>query len=305
MLPIGENIRKLRIERAITQEQLAERLHITSQAVSKWENQTTQPDIGLLAEIAAYFGVTIDELFKTNMRAYPNAAARLVAIYETDRTEENFRRAMDALGKMAARGEMAPRHEMLSAYLYRLRALEYERIAEDGLRKAIGMLESARASEYDFYAAHKQLIKLLAHTGRSMESIETYRKQIEREPDVKEWYVLMQIACEMAGELELERETIASGRARFPDDPELMLCEAAALQADERYEEAIAMAERAFVADPEMAPCMFLHLECLTKLGRTGDACDQWRRIADWLWARGFDVDARWAEGEMRKLRNA
>ena len=63
-LNIGENIRKLRSENQVTQEQLANHLLISCQAVSKWENNVSTPDITLIPVIAEYFDVQIDELFK-------------------------------------------------------------------------------------------------------------------------------------------------------------------------------------------------------------------------------------------------
>ena len=62
-MKIGENIRALRLQKGLTQEQVAQQQGETYQAVSKWENGTNTPDIGLLPEIAALFGVTIDALF--------------------------------------------------------------------------------------------------------------------------------------------------------------------------------------------------------------------------------------------------
>lgn len=60
---IGKNIRQLRIRQQITQEQLARALGVSFQTVSKWETEVTFPDILLLPRIAAYFGISIDELF--------------------------------------------------------------------------------------------------------------------------------------------------------------------------------------------------------------------------------------------------
>ena len=61
-LRIAENIKRLRQEGQLTQAQLAERLGVSYQAVSRWENETTYPDIELLPAIAALFGVTVDYL---------------------------------------------------------------------------------------------------------------------------------------------------------------------------------------------------------------------------------------------------
>jgi len=61
-MTIGENIRRLRRERDITQEELAERLCITAKAVSQWENSRTSPDISQIPALCSIFNVTSDEL---------------------------------------------------------------------------------------------------------------------------------------------------------------------------------------------------------------------------------------------------
>ncbi len=61
-LSISKNIRRLRREKNITQETLAELLGVSTQAVSKWEREETYPDITMLIPLASYFGVSIDEL---------------------------------------------------------------------------------------------------------------------------------------------------------------------------------------------------------------------------------------------------
>ena len=62
-MTIGKNIAELRKNSNMTQEQLAEILGVSSQSVSKWENDTTMPDIMLLPTIAGCFNITVDELY--------------------------------------------------------------------------------------------------------------------------------------------------------------------------------------------------------------------------------------------------
>lgn len=62
---IGKNIKKLRKERGLTQEELAELLGVSFQAVSKWENESGMPDISQVIPLANVFGVTTDTLFGT------------------------------------------------------------------------------------------------------------------------------------------------------------------------------------------------------------------------------------------------
>lgn len=67
---IGNKIKDLRLKKGVTQEGLAEMLGVTSQAVSKWENDNTYPDILLLPKLAIYFGISIDELFALTDEAH-------------------------------------------------------------------------------------------------------------------------------------------------------------------------------------------------------------------------------------------
>ncbi len=61
-LYLGENIRNLRKKADLTQEQLAERLGVTYQSVSRWENGTSYPDLELIPAIAGVFSVSTDAL---------------------------------------------------------------------------------------------------------------------------------------------------------------------------------------------------------------------------------------------------
>ncbi|MBO4534714.1 MAG: DUF3808 domain-containing protein [Clostridia bacterium] len=62
-MEIGSKIKQLRNKMGLTQEQLAERLTISPQSVSKWENGLTMPDVMLLPALSEVLGVSIDELF--------------------------------------------------------------------------------------------------------------------------------------------------------------------------------------------------------------------------------------------------
>lgn len=62
VLNFSENITRLRREKKLTQEQLADFVGVTKASVSKWETKQSMPDILLLPQLAAFFDVTIDEL---------------------------------------------------------------------------------------------------------------------------------------------------------------------------------------------------------------------------------------------------
>ena len=62
MTKISKNIKRLRNTQNISQEALAEKLFISRQAVSSWENDRTQPDIEMIGKLADVFNVSIEEL---------------------------------------------------------------------------------------------------------------------------------------------------------------------------------------------------------------------------------------------------
>lgn len=66
---LGENIKRLRREKELTQETLAEFLGVTFQSISNWERGESFPDITMLPEIAGFFKVSVDELLGVNRAA--------------------------------------------------------------------------------------------------------------------------------------------------------------------------------------------------------------------------------------------
>ena len=63
-MTIGKRIALLRKEKGLTQEELATHMGVSPQAVSKWENDQTCPDISALPKLARLLGVTVDELLE-------------------------------------------------------------------------------------------------------------------------------------------------------------------------------------------------------------------------------------------------
>ena len=62
MNDVAKNIKKIRTESGMTQEDLAEKMFVTRQTISNWETGKSQPDIETLTELAEVFSVTVDDL---------------------------------------------------------------------------------------------------------------------------------------------------------------------------------------------------------------------------------------------------
>ena len=61
-IKIGAFLKKLRKEKELTQEQLAEKLSVSGRTVSRWETGNNMPDIGMLIELADFYKVSIPEI---------------------------------------------------------------------------------------------------------------------------------------------------------------------------------------------------------------------------------------------------
>ena len=70
-MTIGKRIAALRREKNLKQDDLAQMLEVSPQAVSKWENDQTCPDISLLPKLAKILGVSVDELLSGKQEAQP------------------------------------------------------------------------------------------------------------------------------------------------------------------------------------------------------------------------------------------
>ncbi len=95
---IGNKIRELRKKHRLTQEQLADNIGVSFQAVSKWENDIALPDISLIPVIANYFGVSTDEVLCYDSTEKDNEIKNLVdKSYEFRETDpEEGRRILEA-----------------------------------------------------------------------------------------------------------------------------------------------------------------------------------------------------------------
>ena len=80
---LSEKIYKLRKKSGLSQEQLAEKLNVSRQAISKWESGTAVPESEKLITISDYFGVSVDYLLKDNEDNKTNTTA--------DTKEENLK----------------------------------------------------------------------------------------------------------------------------------------------------------------------------------------------------------------------
>ena len=99
-MTMGQIIKKLRKGRGFTQEELAERLGVTYQAISKWENNSGMPDISQIVPLATIFDVSTDFLFGVDRTSETEDALKIVSAannIQEDGKLETYLKAYDIL----------------------------------------------------------------------------------------------------------------------------------------------------------------------------------------------------------------
>lgn len=113
---IGENIKRLKKEKKVTQEKLAEVFNVTPAAVSKWENNETYPDITLLFPLSHFFGVTIDELMGYDYLAVEEEIKKVKSqIHDAWVIEKNWKKAKELT--IEAKNKYPNDYEIMVKYL--------------------------------------------------------------------------------------------------------------------------------------------------------------------------------------------
>lgn len=145
-LYIGENLKKLRLLKNVTQESLAEYLGVTFQAVSRWETGMTYPDIELLPDIARFFEVTLEELMGTesNDKRIEKILHECCLLRENDRAT--------ALVKLRALEREFPNNWKIKSQicftLAKTETADYEKMLPELRRYGYEALEHCRVKDY-------------------------------------------------------------------------------------------------------------------------------------------------------------
>jgi len=109
-MDFGANLKKLRKEKTLTQEELAECLNVSPQTVSKWENNLSMPDISVLPLLADYFGISLDALLLYNVdhrdKERKDFAKRIHDIAEGGNRAEAYKTLKESMGKWALSASM-------------------------------------------------------------------------------------------------------------------------------------------------------------------------------------------------------
>ncbi len=276
-MEIGKKIKQLRLNKGVTQEALANALGVTYQAVSRWENETTMPDISLLPQISVFFGVSIDELFEfTEESQYERIENMLNE--KSILSDSEFENAKYFLEKQLSRECENVNTIKLLAWLYAHRSKSSEIQAVEYAKKALNLGDTSKSMNnilrdaygsphtdwnyrnrhelIDFYYEHlktypddmrayRYLLPALIADGRTNEARELI-KNIRNKEKTELLYVFDVMILRREGKTNEAEKLLDDMIKQFPDIWYTWSIVADFKADDCKYEDAISCFEKAF-----------------------------------------------------------
>ncbi len=301
MNTLALNLRRLRQESQLTQEQAASRLGVSAQSVSRWETSVSLPDVMLLPEIARLYGVLVDDLFKPSPKGYENNALRLLAVFERTGKHEDFMAA-------SAEFEQLIRSGAATADDWRSYGVIHEYMVSTCTQKALEAYDHAlsmsRSSDPEmYYRTLRQKIQLRSRLGQGQACIAEQEASLKAHPDIAEEWICLAAAHFMASAYEQALHVCRQAIERFPEEGLLYVYAGDSFRALKRHEEALDAWETAARLDERFLDALYSTAQCQEELGRYNEACQTWMDIARRLNERGLEVEARWPEEMALKCR--
>ena len=329
-MDLGKKIRQLRLKAGMTQEQLADKLGLVPQSVSKWENAAALPDITTLPLLAEIFGASIDDLFDLTAEQRLNRIENRLDI-EADLPQEVFTEYEEFLKEQLSRGRDKKRPTELLAYLYWHRMDSFGRRACRYAKDAVQL----SPNEHGYHWILQKAAGAAAwdwNMSNHTDAVNFYRELAAENPDaVQPYYYLLDnlIADHRADEAEdvlnrisalkdsrpvineVYRAHIALARfdavtadriiedllAKHPED-DACLFEAAQYYAKKAdYDKAIALYEKEFAIDPRrprFQDALMGIADICQIMGDYKKAAETYGRIVDLLeneWGMTDDVE--------------
>lgn len=276
-MELGKKIKQLRLNKGVTQEALANALGVTYQAVSRWENETTMPDISLLPQISVFFGVSIDELFEFTEESQYERIENMLNEKST-LSDSEFQNAKYFLEKQLNKESENVNAIKLLAWLYshrakssNVQAVEYAKRAlqlGDTSKSMNNILRDAYGSPHtdwnyrnrheliDFYYEHlktypddirayRYLLPALIADGRTNEARELI-KNIRNKEKTELLYIFDAMILRREGKINESEKLLDDMIKQFPDSWYTWSIVADFKADDCKYEEAISCFEKSF-----------------------------------------------------------
>ncbi len=286
---LSQNLKRLRQEKSLTQEEAAEKLGVTPQTISRWERNTTLPDVMLLPEIAKLYCVTVDDLFIEQNVAYENYAQRLASVYEDSRDPEDFMRCTAEFEKLFRTGKYSPEDKRIYGIMHQHMMAYCRDKALETFDDLIGDRNAKRDEVY--WMTIRQRLLLLTQTGKIEEGIKEQLERVNKNPtEPGEWMCLIQAYCD-AGRDEDAYDCFQKAKARFPGEALVYVYGGDLCKKCGKIEEAFKYWDKALELDEDIYDVIWSKGYYYEETGEWQKAYETWTGLAEKYRIDGLTIE--------------
>lgn len=284
------NLKKFRLAKNLTQEQVAEALCVNAQTVSRWECGTTLPDVMTLPELARLYGVTVDDFYKKNSFGYENYAQRLSSVFETSRDPADFMHCREEFLKLIKKDEMSVSDKWQYGWIHMYMMNYCRDTALEWYKKAVDSDPSGDPDEYAI--ACMQRIWMYFLLKREDEIIAECTEKFKSFPDNPQHADNLLTALIYAKRYDEAYDTFMSVKDKFPKNFHIFIHGGEICRHLKKYGEAVEYFETAGRIGTHFCD----ELDCLSTLydemGEYSKAAECYQKMAEIYTSKGFDVEA-------------
>ena len=297
----ANNLRRLRQEKNMTQEQVAEALGVSAQSVSRWECGNTYPDVMLLPEIARLYSVTVDDLYREKSTAYPNYAIRLACVYDASREPGDFLRAVEEFERLIDGGN-ATNEDM------RFYGIIHQFMMNYCMNKAEKVFNDVAAEKYPgdeetVWRTKHQRQGFLAKIGRAEESVKRQLDMVSAgSRHYRDWDLLIE-AYLMAGDVDNAKLWSEKALKLFPEESMIWGSCGDVYEELKQFDQALECWEKALELDPGLYDCRYSIGFCYEKMGQYQKAFEVWNDVVQRLERDGYEMELEFPKGLARKCK--
>lgn len=298
----SENMKKFRMAKKYTQEEVAEKLSVIPQTVSRWECGTTLPDVLLLPEIAGLYGVMVDDLFKKQSVAYENYAQRLSALYEVSKDPEDFLRCRLEYQKLMKSGELSMHDKWEYAWLHKAMMYFCQAEALKWFDEVLSDKTEKNSLPYRRAASMKN--EIIFSMGEGAKYIETQQRMVDEDGadvDEREWILLIE-AYVLDKQTEKAFSVFEKAIQKYPNNWEMYFYAGITHMDMEKFYEAIEYFEKAEEIGTYFCDGKYEIAGCYRRLEKFKEAYQVYLEIADIHRRNGYDIAADQALGYAREI---
>lgn len=296
-----ENLKKFRLAKGFTQEQVADKLNVNTQTVSRWECGTTLPDVLTLPVLARLYEVMVDDFYKKSTVAYDNYAQRLASVYEKTFDPEDFMRCRVEYLKLIKEGELSTEDKWLFGWIHMCMMNYCRDVAIEWYDKAVK--DNPDDDPQNYIIACQKRIWMYFLLKRGDEIISELTEKAKSNPDNPRDADHLLTALIFDDRYEEAYNYFKDAIKRFPDDWRMYIHGGDICVWLKKYDEALEYYDKAGEIGTYFCDELYCKASLYEELEDFEKSHDVYMEIADTLRGRGYDVEADMAEESAKEVK--